>query len=168
MSDDHVEAELIAAVYPTTYAAQATLSDLERMHKEGIIELVDAAVMVREISGKMSISERAELTPGKGARRGALVGAVLGVVFPPSLLASAAIGAAAGAVTGKVTDQGFENEMLEQLAGELEPGKSAILAVVEHKWYGKMLDAIQGYDRILNRTLRAEESGSITLNPRVD
>lgn len=168
MSDTYVEVELIAAVYSNTYAAQATLNDLVKLHRAGTIELVDAAVMVREVSGKMSISERAELTPGKGARRGALVGAVLGVVFPPSLLASAAIGAAAGAVTGKVTDQGFENEILEELTSELEPGKSAILAVVEHSWYGKMLDAMHGYDRILNRSLRAEEAGSITLNPRKD
>jgi uncharacterized membrane protein len=163
MSSNGVEVELIAAVYPTTYAAQATFSDLLKMHKDGTIELVDAAVMVREVSGKLSITERAELTPAKGARRGALVGAVLGIVFPPSLLAGAAIGAAAGAITGKMTDQGFQNEMLRDIGESLEPGMSAILAVVEHAWYGKMLDAIAGYDRILNRTLSADDAGSITI-----
>ncbi len=164
MSEDAVKVELLAAVYPNTYAAQATLGDLVHLHNEGTIQLVDAAVMVREHSGNLSITERAELTPGKGARRGALIGAALGVIFPPSLLASAAIGAAAGAITGKVTDQGFENEMLQELGEELDPGKSAILAVVEHTWYGKMLDAITGYDRILNRTLSADQAGSFTLD----
>jgi uncharacterized membrane protein len=163
MTDNGVEVELIVAIYPNTYAARVTLGDLVAMHGHGTIELVDAAVMVREISGELSISERAELTPGKGARRGALVGAVIGIVFPPSLLASAAIGAAAGAVTGKVTDQGFRNEMLREIAEQLQPGRSAIVAVVEHAWHGKMLDAIAGYDMILNRTLSADEAGSITL-----
>jgi uncharacterized membrane protein len=150
----------VAAVYPNLAEAQATLNDLVDLHKSGAIELIDAAVMVREPSGNLIIEERAELTPAKGAKRGALIGAVLGVVFPPSLLASAALGAAAGAITGKATDQGFENEMLEDLARDLEPGKSAILAAVEHTLYEKMLDAVEGYERVINRTYWADESES--------
>ena len=163
MSDDNIQMEIVAAVYPNLYDAQATLSDLVKLHKSGAIELIDAAVMVRERSGDLTITERAELTPAKGAKRGALIGAVLGVVFPPSLLASAALGAAAGAVAGKATDQGFENEMLEELARDLEPGKSAILAVVEHTLYEKMLEAVEGYERVLNRAYTADEAGSIEL-----
>ena len=163
MSEANVKMEIVAAVYPNLFEAQATLNDLVALHKSGAIALLDAAVMVRERSGKLTITERAELTPGKGAKRGALIGAVLGVVFPPSLLASAALGAAAGAVTGKVTDQGFSNEMLEDLATELEPGKSAILAVVEHTLYEKMLEAVEGYEKVLNRTYWADETGRIEL-----
>lgn len=163
MSEKNVKIELVAAVYPNLFEAQATLNDLVALHKSDAIELLDAAVMVRDQAGNLTISERAELTPAKGARRGALIGAVLGVVFPPSLLASAALGAAAGAVTGKVTDQGFPNDMLEDLAAELDPGKSAILAVVEHTLYEKMMDAVEGYDRVLNRTYWADETGSIEL-----
>lgn len=91
------------------------------------------------------------------------MGAALGVIFPPSLLAGAALGAAAGAVTGKVTDQGFENELLEELAKDLEPGKSAILAVLEHTWLERMMDAVDGYDRIVERGLTADEAGTISL-----
>ncbi|MDJ0663317.1 MAG: DUF1269 domain-containing protein [Acidimicrobiia bacterium] len=163
MSDDNIQMEIVAAVYPNLYDAQATFNDLVKLHKSGAIELIDAAVMVRERSGNLTITESAELTPAKGAKRGALIGAVLGVVFPPSLLASAALGAAAGAVTGKATDQGFENEMLEELAQDLEPGKSAILAVIEHTLYEKMLAAVEGYERVLNRTYWADEAGSIEL-----
>jgi uncharacterized membrane protein len=163
MSDDNVKMEIVAAVYPDLFEAQATLSDLVKLHKSGAIELIDAAVMVRERSGNLTITERAELTPAKGAKRGALIGAVIGIVFPPSLLASAALGAAAGAVTGKVTDQGFENELLEDLARDLEPGKSAIIAVVEHTVYEEVLEAIDGYQRILNRAYYADEAGSIEL-----
>ncbi len=163
MSESNVQMEVVAAVYPNLYEAQVTLNDLVKLHDSGAIELLDAAVLVRERSGDLTITERAELTPAKGARRGALIGAVIGIVFPPSLLASAALGAAAGAVTGKVTDQGLENEMLEDLAQSLEPGKSAILAVVEHTLYEKMLEAVEGYERVLNRTYWADEAGSIQL-----
>lgn len=164
MSENHVRVELAAAVFPNTFEAQAALSDLLKMHKSGAIELIDAAVMVRETSGELRIKETAELTPGKGAKRGALVGAVIGVVFPPAILAAAAIGAAAGAVTGKVTDQGFENKMLEEIAEELEPGKSAIIAVVEHTWYEKMMGAVDGYEKLLERAVYADEAGSLTIS----
>lgn len=159
MSDDHVQIGLIGAVYPNTVEAQVKLNELVSMHKDGTIELVDAAVMVRNQFDELSIPERAELTPGKGAKRGA----VIGVLFAFAAR-RCCIGTAAGAITGKVTDQGFENEMLQDIAGELELGQSAILAVVEHTWYAKMMDAIDGYERIVERTLTADEAGSISLS----
>jgi hypothetical protein len=53
--------------------------------------------------------------------------------------------------------------MLEDLAQGLDPGKSAILAVVEHTAYEQMLEAVDGYERILNRTYWADEAGRIEL-----
>jgi uncharacterized membrane protein len=155
---------LAAAVYPNLFQAQAKLGDLVKLHKKQAIELIDAAVLIRERTGALSISEQAELTPGKGAKRGALIGAVIGVVFPPSLLAGAALGAAAGAVTGKVTDQGISNEMLEKLAKRLEPGESAILAVAEPGSYDKMMNAIDDYAELHERTLVTDESGRLTIS----
>lgn len=67
------------------------------------------------------------MTPGEGVKKSVLIGAALSIIFPPTLLAGAALGAAAGAITGKATDQGFVNVTLEELARDLEPGKSAIL-----------------------------------------
>jgi uncharacterized membrane protein len=110
------------------------------------------------------ISDQAGLTPGKGAKRGALMGAVLGVVFPPSLLAGAALGAAAGAITGKVADQGFSNQMHEDLAKRLEPGESAILAATEPASYDQMLAATDDYEELFERTLETDESGALTLS----
>lgn len=162
MTDHEHTIQLAAAVFPNTAEAKASLNELVELHDKGAIELIDAAVMVRDQDGTLIISERGEITPKKGARRGALIGAAVAVLFPPSLLASAALGAAAGAVTGKVTDQGLENEMLEQIAEELAPGKSAIIAVIDHTWYPEMVEAMDGYDRILSRAVYADEAGSIT------
>jgi uncharacterized membrane protein len=150
-SEEHSKIQLMSATFPNVVEAKAVLNDLVKMHKAGSIQLLDAAVLVR-----------GELTPTQGARRGALIGVALGVIFPPSLLAGAAIGAAAGAVTGKVTDQGFANEMLQEIGAELESGKSAIIAVVEHTWYAQMMDAVEGYEKVVGRAFYADEAGSIT------
>lgn len=164
MSGSDTQVKLVAAVYPNLFQAQAKLGDLTKMDKEGTIELVDAAVLVRERSGALTISQQADLTPGKGAKRGALVGAVIGVVFPPSLLAGAALGAAAGAITGKVTEQGFSHQMLEDLTKRLEPGESAILAATEPASYAQMLAAIDDYEELFERTLHTDESGALILD----
>lgn len=164
MSGSDTQVKLVAAVYPNLFQAQAKLGVLTTMDKEGTIELVDAAVLVRERSGALTISQQADLTPRKGAKRGALVGAVIGVVFPPSLLAGAALGAAAGAIAGKVTDQGFSSQMLEDLAKRLEPGESAILAATEPASYAQMLTAIDDYEELFERTLDTDESGALILN----
>lgn len=154
---DQQNLELVAAVYPNNYQARETMNELERLHKDDTIEIVDAAVVVREYSGKLTISDRADLAPKKGAGRGALIGGVIGVLFPPSLLAGLAIGAGAGAVVGKVSEKGLDKDMLTDLAADLEPGKSALIAVVDHEWHGSLVETIRGSDRILNRTVGAEE-----------
>lgn len=164
MSEEDAQVKLVAAVYPNLYQAQAKLGDLMKLDKAGTIDLVDAAVLVRERTGALTISQQADLTPGKGAKRGALVGAVIGVVFPPSLLAGTAVGAAAGAITGKVTDQGFSHQMLEDLTKRLEPGESAILAATETASYAQLLAAIDDYEELFERTLDTDESGALILD----
>lgn len=163
MTRDNADVKLAAAVFPNLYQAQAKLGDLAKMHKAGTVEIVDAAVLVRERTGKLTISDQAELTPGKGAKRGAMIGAVIGVIFPPSLLAGAALGAAAGAVAGKVTDQGFSNQMLEDLTKRLEPGKSALLAAAEPGSYDQMMTVIDDYEELFERSLVTDDSGNLTL-----
>lgn len=160
MSDPEEALDLIAVVYPNTFEAKARLNDLVQLHKDGTIELVDAALLVRQYSGNLEVEDHAQLTPGKGAKRGALIGAVIGVVFPPSILAGAALGAAVGAVAEKSPDEGIASQMLETLGAELKKGRSAIIAVAEHQWYATIINTIEGYDRILVRPIGSDELGS--------
>ena len=147
--------ELIAAVYPNTFEAKARMNDLTRMGNDGDIELIDGAVMVRQYSGNLEITDRAALTPTAGAQRGALIGTVIGVVFPPSLLASAAIGAAAGAIAGGRADHPLASELLDDLAEHLEPGRSAVLAVIDPRWNDAVVATLEGYDEIVIERLDA-------------
>lgn len=119
--------------------------------------------MVRERSGALKIDEKVELTPGEGAKKGVLVDTALSIIFPPTLLAGSALGAVAGAITGKATDQGFVNVMLEELARDLEPGKSAIFGAIDHRLYTKMREAVDGYEKVTTRTYRADDDGIIEL-----
>ena len=58
------------------------------MHREGSIDLIDAAVIVRGADGKVRFEETADPSGKKWAKRGAIAGGVVGLIFPPSMIAS--------------------------------------------------------------------------------
>ena len=70
---------LIAAFYRNETEAGEMLAQLKTMDKDGTVDIIDAAVMVKAEDGrKLKITETAELTAKKGG--------VLGIIFPPSIL----------------------------------------------------------------------------------
>ena len=154
--------EVFVATYADEGGAQSALNTLEEMDKAGSIEIIDAAVIAKDMGGKVTIVETAELTPKKGAGKGAVVGAVLAVIFPPSLLAGAVLGGTIGALVGKFTDKGlFDNTALKEAAEDLPEGSSAVVAVVEDTWVQQMATAIEGYDKLANNALDAEFAASV-------
>ena len=154
---------VIAAFYADETEARDVLAQLKQMDKDGTIDIVDAAVMVREADGRrVKIKETAELTPKKGALGGAVAGGIVGIIFPPSILAMGAIGAAAGAALGHFTDQGFKNNLLKEIGENLPPGGSAIVAVVEETWLSKLETAIEGYSDLARYALDAEAAAKLT------
>ena len=154
---------VMAAVYASEIDADLTLATLKQMDEDGAIEIHDAAVLVREgLSDKLKIKETAELTPKKGALGGLLAGGILAIIFPPSILAMGAIGAAAGAALGHFTDQGFKNNLLKEIGENLPPGGSAIVAVVEETWLGKLETAIEGYSDLARYSLDAEAAAKLS------
>ncbi len=154
---------VIAAFYADETRAGDVLAQLKRMENDGTIDIMDAAVMVRDADGRrVKINETAELTPKKGAGRGAVVGGIIGIIFPPSILATAAIGAAAGAALGHFTDQGFHNNLLKEIGENLPPGGSAVLAIVEETWMGNIETALEGYVDLAKYALDAEAAAKLT------
>jgi uncharacterized membrane protein len=154
---------VIAAFYADETKASDVLAQLKQMDKDGTIDIMDAAVMVREADGRrVKIKETAELTPKKGALGGAIAGGIVGIIFPPSILAMGAIGAAAGAALGHFTDQGFKNNLLKEIGENLPPGGSAIIAVVEETWVGRFETAVKGYVDLATYALDAEAAAKLT------
>jgi hypothetical protein len=55
-------------------------------------------------------------------------------VFGPLVVATAAGGAALGGLIAKLHDSGFDDNRLRELGKSLQPGTSAIVAVIDHVW----------------------------------
>ena len=130
MSDRPIQ--IIVAAFNTPDQATAVMADLKQGKKAGLIGIIDAAVVVKDGSGKLKITDAKRRTR-KGLVTGGLVGGLIGLVVAPPVTAIAAGGGVIGALVGKLKGVPLRAEM-EDLGSVLQPNTSAIIAVIEHTW----------------------------------
>jgi uncharacterized membrane protein len=138
---------LILAAYTDVGAADQALDALKQAKRDGVFAYDDAAVVVRDNDGKVSVEETGDMTTGKGAGIGALIGGVIGILGGP---AGIALGAGAGAAIGGIaahSDAGFDNETLAKIGGALPAGTSA-LAVTTSKDFVEAVRQEAGDDNV--------------------
>jgi uncharacterized membrane protein len=157
--------EVLMAVFPDRPRAEVTIDAIKQMGKRGDIEILDAALVEKDVSGKVHIKEVEELTTRKGATRGAAIGGVVGLIFPPTILASAAIGAAAGGLIGKLRDTGIKTADLKEAGAQLAPGQAGVVAIVEATWAERLAQALEGRERLARLVLDADEAAVVVGDP---
>jgi uncharacterized membrane protein len=153
-----VPIQLIVAAFQDENAADQALKELKNAQKQKLIDIQDAAVIRRDEKNKLHIKETADPGGGKGAAAGGAIGAIVGLIGgPPGVVVGASVGALVGGVTAKVVDSGIPDDRLEKIGEGLQPGTSAIVAIIEHRWVGdvekQLADA--GAD-VLTEALRAD------------
>ncbi len=142
MSDNPIQ--IFIAMFGDELQAKQSLTDFQAMDREGSIELIDAAVIVRGADGKVRFEETADPSGKKWAKRGAIAGGVVGLIFPPSLIASAVVGGGAGGIWGKIRDKGFKDEDLKAVGESMDPGTSAIIAIAEDRMIERLEKGLEG------------------------
>ena len=131
MSD--VPVQIVVAAFKDEASADNVLKSLKEAKKQGLIKIVDAAVLRKDDKGKLHIKETADMGGGKGAVIGGVLGGAIGLIAGP--IGWAALGGAViGGLVAKMRDGGFKDDRLKKLGEGLGPGNSAIVAVVEHTW----------------------------------
>lgn len=140
MSENPVQ--LVVAAFKDEESAKAALKELKQIQREKLIKIENAAVLRKDQKGKLHITETHDMGGGKGAALGGVGGAAIGLIAGPALLVPAAVGALVGGLVAKLRDSGFSNQRLETVGAGLQPGTSAIVAVVEHTWVGDVEDAL--------------------------
>ena len=129
-----VPVQVIVAAFQDEKSAKEALGILKEAQKEKLIKINDAAVLRKDKKGKLHIKETADMGGGKGAAIGGVAGAAIGVIAGPALIVPAAVGALVGGLAAKLRDSGFSDDRLKAVGEQLQPGSSAIIAVVEHRW----------------------------------
>jgi uncharacterized membrane protein len=98
-------------------------------------EIEAVALVSRDVDGQVHVHEKGSAGIGAafGAAAAGLVGLVTGPVLLPILLA---VGAVGGGVAGHFAGQVIPTEDLRKVAAALQPGTSALIALVDsrHAW----------------------------------
>ncbi|KAF5433076.1 putative membrane protein [Candidatus Methanophagaceae archaeon] len=135
--------QLIVAAFQDEDGAERALNELKAAKKDNLIKIENAAIIRKDMKGKLHIKEAAERKEaGKGVGVGLVVGAALGVLTGGATLVLAAGGAVVGGLAAKLHDTGFDDKRLETMGRSLKPGTSAIVALIEHKWVGELAQAL--------------------------
>lgn len=154
--------QVLVAVYPTVDGAKNTLKTIKELQSQDVLELVDAATLVKDSEGKVT-ADQVHLPHAKTAGiKGAVIGGVIGLIFPPSILASALVGAGVGAAGGAVAHRVKLPSDLAETANQLEPGTSALVAVMQDKVVDKFLQGVQGYSKLAQSALDADAVAAIS------
>ena len=131
MSNKSDKLIVFGAAYSDVADAMADFSKVEDWRTEGEIGDYDGAIVTKEPSGMLVLSNGHSAGRFKGVSAGAVVGGMLGVVFPPSIIGMAALGAGAGAIAGR-TKKHIGRGDIKSLGELLNPGESGILIVTDH------------------------------------
>lgn len=147
--------ELIVFAFKTKTGAEEMRNALGKMQKEHLIELEDAAVVVRKEDGKTKVKQATSLV-GAGALGGAFWGMLIGLLFFMPWLGLAA-GALGGAIGGKFTDIGVDDKFIKEVGSTIEPGQSALFLLVQSATADKVLPQLEKFDATVLQTSLSEE-----------
>lgn len=147
--------EMLIIAYPSESEADSVLKALQQLNHEHLVQLKNAAIVVRDKSGKIDFRETRDFDAKQGAIVGALAGGLIGKLTGGSLLGEAALGALGGVAASKVLDLGFDDNLLREVGTNLPPGSSAIVAVVHFEHVDQALQALRQFPngRVMRQTL---------------
>ena len=148
--------ELMVLGFENEAAADAFGLKLADMQKDMIVQLQDAAEVVRDPDGKPHVKHGNHLV-GAGAMGGAFWGMLFGLLFFVPFL-GLAIGAGMGALFGKLGKTGVDAQVLQQMGDAVPPGKAGWFLVTSQITEDKFLAAVKGTNATLVRSnLTAEQ-----------
>lgn len=147
--------------FDTADGAQSALSTLERLQKEELIDVVDAAVVSWPEGRKKPRTEQLHSLVGAGALGGSFWGLLFGLIFFIPLL-GAAIGAATGALGGALTDVGIDDDFIKQIRDQVTPGTSALFVMTSGAVLDKVEDAFAGQrPQLISTNLSQEQEDAL-------
>jgi uncharacterized membrane protein len=127
--------ELIVRVFDNPDRAAEALEFVEGLKQRRVIKVLNAAILTKDEEGKFTVQDTKEITPKKGRILGAITGGLVGLLAGPGgVIVGALAGLAAGGAAGKYIDEGFSDKFLENLEQYLQPGKAALILLMEHQW----------------------------------
>lgn len=150
-----MKSKLVVIAYPDEYRAEEVLTTLKKLEHDFLIDLEDAAYVVKDKKGRIKLHQSTSLT-GAGAVGGSFWGLLIGLLFFVPI-AGMVIGAGTGALLGKLSDYGIDDQFAKKITTSMVNGSSAIFILVRSATVDKVVPEIAKYGgTILQTSLSAE------------
>jgi uncharacterized membrane protein len=149
--------------FDSASGADDALSTLERLQKEELIEVQDAAVVSWPEGAKKPKTEQLRSLAGAGALGGAFWGLLFGLIFFVPIL-GLAIGAATGALAGSLTDVGIDDDFIDEVRKKVTPGTSALFLISSNAVIDKIkdeLEGVHGHATLIHTNLSDEQEAKL-------
>ena len=118
---------LVVLTFLDTEQAGQAFEALKQAQRSGHLKIDDAAVVVKQASGKVEIKNQLDTGVKRGAVSGGVIGLLLASVFFP--LAGLAIGAIGGALVGKSLGKDVDQKFVRDVTETMKPGTSALFLI---------------------------------------
>ena len=136
-------ATLTAWKFDTPDGAEQAVETLERLAKQQLITVHDAATVTWDADKKKPKTRQLSNLVGAGALGGAFWGMLFGLIFFVPLLGMA-IGAGMGALAGSLGDVGIDDEFIRRARDEITPGTSALFVMTSDAVQDRVREAFAG------------------------
>ena len=151
--------DLIVIGFKDEFKADEVLIDLRKLELEYLIDLEDAAIVVRNKEGKVKVKQTQELV-ASGALNGGFWGLLIGLMFFQPLLGI--LGVAVGALSGALTDVGIDDDFIQELGNTIELGTSAIFILVRKSTLDRVLEDLSKFEgKVLQTSLSHEDEAKL-------
>jgi len=150
--EEEPKIDLVAVAFDGPEDASRALKFVEQRQKQGVLKILNAAVLVKDAAGNVTVKDTRDIDPKKGRRLGVVTGGLIGLVGGPvGAVVGALAGAGAGSVAGAKIDFGFSEEFLNGLKQYLKPDTSGLIVLVEHEYHQQLSEVIAEEKGVLFR-----------------
>lgn len=133
---------LVVAVFDDEYEAGDIVDELHEIYSDSVIE--NSAILVKDEEGEYSYEEFEDVNAKRGTLFGAIAGGVIGLLGGPvGMVLGSAAGAATGGIAANHFDWGFDDRSLEELQAGLNPGTSALIALVKKEGANEVIAELE-------------------------
>jgi len=134
---------------------------LEGLQKQELITVHDAAVVSWPVEKKRPKTKQLHNLAGVGALSGSFWGLLFGLLFFVPLFGMA-VGAALGAVSGSMADVGIDDDFIDSVRSEVQPGTSALFVMSSDAVQDKVRAAFsEEKPTLLHTNLSGEEEARL-------
>ncbi|MBX2997625.1 MAG: DUF1269 domain-containing protein [Caldilineaceae bacterium] len=163
------------------FRASTVLNKLIDLKVAWVVDLQDGVAVYRDYSGRLRIDQSYRMTTGEGAAWGALWGTLIGGLLAVPFTAGASAAVAAGAIAAGVVgggaigalggaidadwwkdEIGISEKFVAEVGALIEPGDSAIFALVRTYDPEYVAEQFRGYGgTVLRSSLTQEQSAKV-------